>query len=613
WVPASQLTAAAELPGVSRVSLPRYAITKRTPAHGAQTRTGSVVTQGDRILGANTFRANTGITGKGVSVGVISDGDQHITDSQKTGDLPQTVWDDPKDAGGKGGFSPASSGDEGTAMMEIVYDLAPGVSQLGFCGPQTSVDFITCLDDFNANISPNIIVDDLGFPGGAMFSDDTFTTAVTSFATSNPNIHLVTAAGNDGSGFWQGTWVSSGALPVNTTVNGVHYTQALDFGGGDPFLELDVVPNDMISYIVEWDDPWTDVTTAPNDPNDFDVVVFDDNTGSGTAVACNQGINIGPATNGTKCNQANTKSLKSPGPQPIQGSVWNANQGTYYLEIFAGTGSNANLIGKRLKILVFDESSQQVLVFPFTSGSVYGHAALGEPIETTAGAVYSGDLSLESYSSTGPVELGTGPTATSVAKPDFVAPDCVNVTGAGGFQTPFCGTSAAAPHIAGLMALLISGYPNQSPYNLLKESAVPGAPNGQTGHGLPDMQKLLDDGIFPSPTVTISTPAKSASIPVDQATTFSGSCTAHGPGTLTYVWSFGDSGVADKKGSDVSVTFKKNGTFSVVLTCTAGEAVGTSSINVRVQAPPSSGGGGGAFYLLSLLTLAGINWLRRRS
>jgi hypothetical protein len=366
---------------------------------------------------------------------------------------------------------------------------------------------------------------------------------------------------------------------------------------------------------VEWDDPWTDSTTAANDPNDFDVVVFDDDTGSGNAVACNQGINIGPTGNGTKCNQSNTKSLTSPGPQPIQGSQWTASQNTYYLEVFAGRGSSTNLNKKRIKILVFDQLAEQVLIFPSTSGSVYGHAALGEPIETTAGAVYSVDLSLESFSSTGPVEMGTGPTATSVAKPDFVAPDGVDVTGAGGFETPFFGTSAAAPHIAGLMALLISGYPNQSPYNLLKEAATPGAPNGQTGHGLPDMQKLLDDGTFPSPTVTINTPASGASIPENQATKFSGSCKAHGPGTLSYEWSFGNSGVADKKGSDVSVTFKKSGTFSVTLTCTAGSAVGTGSVSVQVMAPASSGssgGGGGGFYLLSLLTLAGFKWLRRR-
>ena len=497
WVPASQLRAVSELPGVLRVGLPRYAFHKRAPSLGPVTYTGSKDTQGDSILQASAFRSSTGDTGQGVNVGVISDGDQHIADSQKTKDLPSNIWDDPKDKGGTGGFSPASSGDEGTAMMEIIYDLAPGLNQLGFCGPQTTVDFITCLDDFKSNISANVVVDDLAFPGGAMFSNDTFASGVKNFAESNPSIHLVTAAGNDGTGFWQGTWSPT---TVSTTVNGVNYTQAMDFGGGNTDLQIAVNPGDAIAYMVEWDDTWSDTATA-NDPNDFDVVVFKGPGGTGTAVACNQGINIGPDPNkstSTTCSQTNTQKLTTPGPQPVQGSEWTANQSTYYLEVF---GVHGTLTGKRIKILVFDQSAYQVLVSPSTTGSLYGQAALAQPDEVSVGALYSGDLTLESYSATGPVEMGTGGAHTSVMKPDFVAPDCVNVTGAGGFQSPFCGTSAAAPHIAGLMALLISGYPDTSPYKLLQESATPKGspdPNGRYGYGLPNMKTLLNKGLRPT-------------------------------------------------------------------------------------------------------------------
>ena len=37
-------------------------------------------------------------------------------------------------------------------------------------------------------------------------------------------------------------------------------------------------------------------------------------------------------------------------------------------------------------------------------------------------------------------------------KPDVVASTCVSVTGSGGFPRTFCGTSAAAPHVAGIAA-----------------------------------------------------------------------------------------------------------------------------------------------------------------
>lgn len=505
WVPAARLQAVGELPGVLRVGLPRYALPKRAPMQGPVTYTGDVDTQGDKILGAASFRKTTKVTGQGVTVGVISDGDDHIGDSQKSGDLPSNITDDPKDKGGNGGFSPASSGDEGTAMMEIVYDIAPGVGHFGFCGPQTTVDFITCLQDLKTDVSANVIVDDLGFPGEAMFTADTFATGVQSFASDNPGIQLVTAAGNDGTGFWGGKWTPT---PVSTTVNNISYTQAQQFkgsAGSVTYLHIVVTnPGDTVGYIVQWADPWNDRATA-NDPNDYDVVVFDNPNGDGSnagpghmAVACNQGINIGPADNGNACDQANTENVNTPGPQPAQGSEWTANQTDYYLEVFFKHGHPSD----RIKILVFDQSSFQVLVDPATDGSVMGKAALPSPTEITVGAVNESDLKLESYSSTGPVTMGTGSQDFTLLKPDFVAPDCVNVTGAGGFQTPFCGTSAAAPHIAGLVALAMSGYPGTSPHKLLQESATPkgtGVPNGQYGFGLPNMQTLIRKGIMPSP------------------------------------------------------------------------------------------------------------------
>ena len=627
WVPAAQLTAVAELPGVRRMGLPRYALPKRSPVLGPRTYTGSVDTQGDTILQAAAFRAATGVTGQGITVGVISSGDDHISDSQKTGDLPANIWDDPKDKGGSGGFSPASSGDEGTAMMEIVYDLAPGVDRLGFCGPATTVDFVNCLDDFKSNISANVIVDDLGFPGGAMFSEDTLATGVADFASANPSVRLVTSAGNDGTAFWGGDWTP---MPLSTTVNGVPYAQAQNFnttGGKTPYLRIDPVPSgDTLGFVVEWADTWDDTSMTP-DPNDYDVVVFDNpnsdgsNTGPGhEAVACNQGINSSnqptPAGTSTRpngpCNQNNKDNpLNTPGPTPVQGSQWTATQSTtYFLEVFFKNGTPSN----HLKILVFDNQSHAVSVFPTTPGSIYGHSALPYPSEITVGAVFSGDQSLEPFSSTGPVTMGTGGSPlTGVMKPDFVAPDCVSVTGAGGFASPFCGTSAAAPHIAGLVALLMSGYPGQSPYTLLQTSALPmgsPVPNGQFGYGLPNMQTLLTNKDFPNATADITTPPATTTINLGKAANFAGNCIDlnAGAGTISYDWNFGASGVADVHAPTANVKFNKPGSFTVTLTCTDSLSSFNSSVSVSVPAPASSGG---STNLLSLLAL-GLALLRRR-
>src|SRR5262249_49792888 len=52
-----------------------------------------------------------------------------------------------------------------------------------------------------------------------------------------------------------------------------------------------------------------------------------------------------------------------------------------------------------------------------------------------------------------------GPTLDGRQKPDVSAIDGVSVSGAGGFPSPFFGTSAAAPHVAGIAALAIQAAP----------------------------------------------------------------------------------------------------------------------------------------------------------
>ena len=625
WIPADKLESAAALTGVARVTVPRYALVHRSPPLGAIPRTGSVDTQGDQILGASQFRATTGYTGQGMVVGVISNGDSGVSTDQGTGDLPSNIWNDPNNSTWK------SSGAEGTAMMEIVYDLAPGVKQLGFAGPATTAEFLTALNDFSSTINANVIVDDLGFPGEAMFTNGDFANGVQQFATAHPNVRLVTAAGNDGTAFWAGSW-NPYTLPSPVTINGVRYTMAMNWGTAlIPNYKLqiqDPQAGDAIAYLLEWDDPWDDTSTT-NDPNDYDVVLFDS---SGNPIACNQGINIGPVAPATSgCTQSNTQPLNTPGPLPVQGSgaTLASTATTAYLEVFFGTGTPNNP-GSNLKILVYSTNSNVIQITPLTSGGIYGQSAVGVPVgsalipgEISVGAVPANNPShIESYSSKGPVQFGipgsgTGTQASvTIQEPSFVAPDCVDVTGVGGFGSPFCGTSAAAPHIAGLLALLMSAYPSSDdPYTLLQNSASqPGGglnPNGIYGFGLPNLDTLLTSGTYPSTAAVITSPASGSTIPGGQSTTFQGSCLGYdGTGTFTYHWDFGTSAIADSGSQNPSVTYNNAGTYTVTLTCSNTVGSGSTTSSVTVTAPRF--GGGGSIGLLALVTLVFMQLLSAR-
>ncbi|MGH8278153.1 MAG: PKD domain-containing protein [Gammaproteobacteria bacterium] len=633
WIPAGKLPAAAALQNVTRITVPRYALVKRQPPAPPSPRTGSVDTAGDQILGAAQYRQLTGYTGKGVAVGVISDGDDQIATSQASGDLPSVIWNDPNDAG-----SFKSAGDEGTAMMEIVYDLAPGV-QLGFCGPQTTVDFVTCLSDF-ANHFGNInlvIVDDLGFAGVAMFTDGSFASAVASFSSANPAVRLLTAAGNDAEGFWAGSWnplalpnsVVNNGKPV--TINGITYASLQNFGTSESpltSLTMTVQPGDTLNWVVEWGDTWvpsnTVTSSTPNDPNDYDVVLTGAN---GNVLVCNIGSNFGGVAappSPASCPFSGTAGpTNTPGPQPIQGNSWDntgSSAATVYLEILYAAADGSP--DTHLKILASTTNSQ-ILLSPVTpAGSIYGQSALPYPAEITVGAVSAlnnPNYQIEPYSSQGPVFLfqpASGPSTRM--KPDIVGVDCVTTTGAGNFSEPFCGTSAAAPHIAGLIALFESGFPSVDPYAMLKAGAMElgnGSPNGVYGYGLPNAVRSAA-AQYPAPSASILSPANNVAVSPNNTLNFTGTCAANGaPGGMTYDWNFGaSSGIPGASTPNPSVSYTSGGQYSVTLTCTNAFGVtATASVSLTVTSGKSGGGGFGLALLAVLLLLEAARLRRQRS
>ena len=102
---------------------------------------------------------------------------------------------------------------------------------------------------------------------------------------------------------------------------------------------------------------------------------------------------------------------------------------------FAGNGSNLN--------------------YNTIGSSVSAQSDAGGGV-VSVGAIDAADLgidTIEPFSSHGPTNNGA-------IKPDVTAIDGVSVTGSGGFPSTFFGTSASAPHVAGLAALLLEMRPD---------------------------------------------------------------------------------------------------------------------------------------------------------
>ncbi len=495
-LPITMIDQVASLPFVRYIRLPDYGI------HS----TGSVTTQGDGILKADVARSMFGVDGTGVKVGVISGGiggvfatgcttcgpTTAIPSPINSGDLPNATGT--RNASGilvsvTGGIIaqsfPSSAPDledhlqpdgplgvnaEGTAMLEIVHDLAPG-AQLYFANGAdgTSMSFQQAVNFLAANT--DIVVDDIGFfsppfDGTSAVSTNTATALNTD---TNPIRGYFTAVANQALNHWGEPWTNSGTNLTLACPGGLTYTgnvqlyqattntkDATTFGPSNAnFLQL---PNGATLVVkLSWNDPFSSST------NDYDLFLYL--------------VQANTLTTPLQCSV----NLQTGTQPPVETLTYTNSSGTtQQVGILVQNSINA-AAPRNFDMFVLGIANTQNLNFYTPSGSVPAQSdSGGSPVSVVSvGAIDQTQCSgsgvcvgtVESYSSQGPTEAT--PQAAARMKPDVTAADDVTVTGAAGFgmngtnttatggcvigQTPcyFAGTSAAAPHAAGVAALLL--------------------------------------------------------------------------------------------------------------------------------------------------------------
>ncbi len=409
----------------------------------ARLRVGSQTSEGDITHRAALARQLSGSDGTGVRIGVLSDGVSSLAARQASGDLPANVTV----------VVPGPAGtEEGTAMLEIVHDIAPG-AQLFFAtatgsGSAAFADNIRTLRNVH---NCDIIVDDWTYFAETPFQEGQAPGVI---SPSNGGVVIqavndVTASGalffssagnsgnkNDGTaGAWEGDFVNGGASAAPLPAN----LQLHDFGGGTLFNTVSLQSSGGAGTYLKWSDP------LGGSANDYDFYVLDS---TGTTV-------ISASTN----IQSGTQDPLEIVAQPTTGRrlvvARKVGAADRFLHINTNRGRLANS----------------------TSGVVHGHNS-GRNTQTTAASPARGPFpsafstanAVETFSSDGPRRIFFNADSSPItpgnvsstggellAKPDMTAADGVTTT-TPGFLT-FFGTSAAAPHAAAIAGLLKSENP----------------------------------------------------------------------------------------------------------------------------------------------------------
>jgi len=402
---------------------------------GPVTNAGSVNSRGDVAHNATAARNFFGVSGAGVRIGVLSDGVNFLAQSIASGNLPPDVTVLPGQAGPPGGA-------EGTAMLEIVHDLAPG-AKLFFAtavnGIQSFADNIRALRAAGCDI----IVDDIIFIIESPFHDDVVSTAVNE-VTADGALYF-SSAGNEGnfndgtSGTWEGDFKNSRVTLPSLPGGTLH-----DFGSG---VISNFIETSGAFVSLHWSDP------LDASGNDYDLFVMDN--ALTTVLAASTIVQDGD-------------------DDPI--------------ELVGGA-----LAGRRVLIFKDDGAQRRALhlnnfrgqLGVTTPGTIRGHAGAAGAFAVAAinvalaggGAFIGGPTNpVENFSADGNRRVffksdGTPFTPGNLLfsnnggearkKPDLTAADGV-ATSVPGFTT-FFGTSAAAPHAAAIAALVKSARPRLAP------------------------------------------------------------------------------------------------------------------------------------------------------
>lgn len=508
--------------------------------------------------------------------------------------------------------------DEGRAMLQVVHAIAPGANLEFYTGDDSEAAFANGILALAAS-GAKVITDDLGYFDEPFYQDGIIAQAIDT--VEGNGVAYFSAAGNNANSSWESTSPSFGTLAasgpnagellLNFDISGTTTANTL------PITVAPLFPGEFLGIIVQWDQPFvTGSAGSPGASSHINVCVTGatgnylivDNDGN--SVTCS-GVNASGVDPVQILIIGNPASAASSTSQQVLGLVIGLADGTpapgrFIVSVQTDGQTNPPPIG------TYATNSESLQGHPGAAGA----AAVGAAFFFQTPQCGTSTARLEPFSSQGgaPVLFDTSGArlATPVVrqKPDFVAPDGINTTFLGfqiasstinGITVPsngqlptsvaacqnnasfpnFFGTSAAAPHAAGIAALMLQANSALTPtaiYQALRLSALPmtgsgPTPNFSSGYGF-----IQADAAFVVPTLTLSSNA----IALGSSSTLTWTSVDASACTATGDWS----GAQGPNGS-VTLTPTAAGVTNYTLTCTnATGAFAASTVSLSTGPTP---------------------------
>jgi len=422
---------------------------------------GPITAEGVQLHKADQAQAR-GLSGRGQKVGAISGDVDHLADSIAAGELPPDV---------QVLQQAAYDNDEGTAMLEIIHDLAPGAKLAYASTRDTTAEYVEAFHELAA-AGVTMIAEDIALDDEPAFQQGIG--AATAEKLAAHGIWVSSSAGNLGNrhaprvtakGTGSGTDGATG--PFTGCPNAPD--NVVQLRGADTSYDLNLLPGAAILPTLQWSEPRAVYPTAGQGGfTDLNLYLMDES--------------------GTTClaysNAVQANGVGDTIEQFIYENTTGVAQRAKLVVDVQGTSSarKAPILDLRWRAL---SAGVQTIDPPERAGSMNPDSNyLG--FATSAGAVNASlsvdpaTIALEPFSAAGPTQIITstrcpggkpgpckgvpGPSSRSFPAPYWSASDGVSVSGAGGFgsgvcptavqdQCRFFGTSASAPTAAGVAAL----------------------------------------------------------------------------------------------------------------------------------------------------------------